>query len=47
VFRAPRDLVWRRLTEPAELTQFWGPRGMTTPVDGIVVELRAGITLTG
>jgi len=42
VFRAPRDLVWRCLTEPAELTQFWGPRGMTTPLDGIVVELRAG-----
>ena len=41
VFRAPRDLVWRCLTEPAELTQFWGPRGMTTPLDGIVVELRA------
>jgi uncharacterized protein YndB with AHSA1/START domain len=42
VFRAPRELVWRCLTEPAELTQFWGPRGMTTPLDGIVVELRAG-----
>ncbi len=42
VVRAPRDLVWRCLTEPAELAQFWGPRGMTTPQDGIVVELRAG-----
>jgi uncharacterized protein YndB with AHSA1/START domain len=42
VFRAPRELVWRCLTEPAELTQFWGPRGMTTPLDGIVVELRPG-----
>ena len=42
VFRAPRDLVWRCLTEPAELAQFWGPRGMSTPVDGIVVALRAG-----
>jgi uncharacterized protein YndB with AHSA1/START domain len=42
VFRAPRDLVWRCLTEPAELAHFWGPRGMTTPVDGIVVELRPG-----
>ncbi len=42
VFRAPRDLVWRCLTEPAELAQFWGPRGMTTPLDGIVVELHAG-----
>ena len=42
VFRAPRELVWRCLTEPAELAQFWGPRGMTTPLDGIVVELHAG-----
>jgi uncharacterized protein YndB with AHSA1/START domain len=42
VFRAPRPLVWWCLTEPAELAQFWGPRGMTTPVDGIVVELHVG-----
>jgi len=40
-FRAPRELVWRCLTEPAELAQFWGPRGMTTPLHGIVVELYA------
>ena len=42
VFPAPRDLVWRCLTDPAELARFWGPEGMTTPVDGIVVELRPG-----
>ncbi|MFI5956347.1 SRPBCC domain-containing protein [Cryptosporangium sp. NPDC051539] len=42
VFKAHRDLVWRCLTEPAELAQFWGPRGMITPLDGIVVELRPG-----
>ncbi|MFC8500788.1 SRPBCC domain-containing protein [Pedococcus sp. NPDC057267] len=42
VFRAPRELVWRCLTEPAELAAFWGPEGMQTPVDGIVVELRPG-----
>ncbi|MBY8881533.1 SRPBCC family protein [Actinacidiphila acidipaludis] len=41
-FDAPRDLVWRCLTEPAELARFWGPRGMVTPIDGIVVELRPG-----
>jgi uncharacterized protein YndB with AHSA1/START domain len=39
---APRELVWRCLTEPAELAQFWGPSGMSTPLDGIVVELRPG-----
>jgi len=42
VFRAPRELVWRCLTEPAELAQFWGPAGMATPIDGIVVELHPG-----
>ena len=42
ILRAPRELVWRCLTEPAELAQFWGTRGMTTPSDGIVVELRTG-----
>ncbi|GAA2483681.1 maleylpyruvate isomerase family mycothiol-dependent enzyme [Winogradskya humida] len=42
ILRAPRDLVWRCLTEPAELARFWGPAGMHTPVDGIVVELRPG-----
>jgi uncharacterized protein YndB with AHSA1/START domain len=42
VFRAPRELVWRCLTEPADLAAFWGPRGMRTPIDGIVVELRSG-----
>lgn len=42
VFRAPRELVWRCLTEPGELAQFWGPRGMTTPLEDIVVELHPG-----
>jgi uncharacterized protein YndB with AHSA1/START domain len=42
VLPAPRELVWRCLTEPAELAQFWGPSGMATPVDGIVVELHVG-----
>lgn len=42
LLRAPRELVWRCLTQPAELARFWGPSGMTTPAEGIVVELRAG-----
>ena len=42
VFRAPRELVWRCLTEPAELAHFWGPRGMVTPADGVVVEPHPG-----
>jgi uncharacterized protein YndB with AHSA1/START domain len=42
ILRAPRELVWRCLTEPVELAEFWGPLGMTTPLDGIVVELCVG-----
>jgi uncharacterized protein YndB with AHSA1/START domain len=42
IFSAPRELVWRCLTEPAELAHFWGPRGMATSIDGIVVELHPG-----
>lgn len=42
VFAAPRELVWRCLTEPEELAHFWGPRGMVTPIEGIVVELWPG-----
>lgn len=42
VLRAPRDLVWRCMTEPAHLAEFWGPRGTSTPAAGIVVELRVG-----
>lgn len=42
VFHAARELVWRCLTEPAELAHFWGPHEMTTPVDGIIVELHPG-----
>lgn len=42
VFRAPRELVWRCLTDPQELAQFWGPRTMATPLEHIVVELRVG-----
>ena len=41
-FLAPRELVWRCLTEPTEIAHFWGPRGMATPLDGIVVELHRG-----
>ncbi|MEO5743059.1 MAG: SRPBCC domain-containing protein [Terracoccus sp.] len=42
VLRAPRERVWRCLTDPSELAQFWGPAGMNTPIEGIVVELHPG-----
>lgn len=42
VHAAPVERVFACLTEPAHLTHFWGPAGTTTPVDGIVVDLRPG-----
>ncbi|HSP36200.1 MAG TPA: SRPBCC domain-containing protein [Frankiaceae bacterium] len=42
VFAAPRELVFRCMLEPEHLTHFWGPAGMSTPVDGIVVDPRPG-----
>jgi uncharacterized protein YndB with AHSA1/START domain len=42
VHAAPRELVFDCMTTPEHLTQFWGPTGTTTPIDGITVELRPG-----
>jgi uncharacterized protein YndB with AHSA1/START domain len=44
VFEAPRELVFRCMIEPEHLTHFWGPRGMSTPLDGITVDARPGGT---
>jgi uncharacterized protein YndB with AHSA1/START domain len=32
IFDAPRDLVWKVMTDPARITQWWGPHGYTTTV---------------
>ena len=42
VHDAPCRLVFECLTTPEHLTRFWGPVGTTTPLDGIVVDLRPG-----
>ena len=42
VFDAPRELVFRCVTEPEHLTHFWGPVGVRTPLDRIKVDLRPG-----
>jgi uncharacterized protein YndB with AHSA1/START domain len=42
VFAAPRELVFRCLTEAEHLTHFWGPAGVSTPLDGITVDPRPG-----
>jgi uncharacterized protein YndB with AHSA1/START domain len=42
VFNAPRELIFKCVTEPEHLTKFWGPVGMQTPLEGITVDLRPG-----
>ena len=33
VYDAPRDLVFRCMITPAHLTHFWGPVGVSTPIE--------------
>jgi uncharacterized protein YndB with AHSA1/START domain len=42
VHRASPELLFDCMTVPEHLTHFWGPTGTTTPVGGIVVDLRPG-----
>jgi uncharacterized protein YndB with AHSA1/START domain len=42
VHRASPERLFDCMTRPEHLTHFWGPTGTTTPLDGIVVELRPG-----
>ena len=42
VFEAPRELVFRCMLEPEHLTQFWGPAGVSTPLETIRVDARPG-----
>jgi uncharacterized protein YndB with AHSA1/START domain len=42
VVEAPRELVFRCMTEPEHLTHFWGPAGVSAPLDQIKVDARPG-----
>lgn len=42
VFDAPRELVFRCMTEPEHLAHFWGPTGTHTPVSGITADPHPG-----
>jgi uncharacterized protein YndB with AHSA1/START domain len=42
VFEAPRELVFRCMIEPEHLTHFWGPSGVSTPLETITVDARPG-----
>ncbi len=42
VYQAPVDLLFSVMTEPEHLSHFWGPIGMSTPIENIIVEPRVG-----
>ena len=42
ILGAPRELVWKAWTEPAQLAAWWGPRGFMTPRTTIEIDLRPG-----
>jgi uncharacterized protein YndB with AHSA1/START domain len=42
VFDAPRELVFQAWTEPAHFTHWFGPRGFTTPLATISMDVRPG-----
>lgn len=39
---APRELVWQAWTEPEQLARWWGPKGLSTPIETIELDLRPG-----
>lgn len=41
-YAAPRQLVWDAWTDPDQLAQWWGPRGISTPRESIELDLRPG-----
>jgi uncharacterized protein YndB with AHSA1/START domain len=45
-FEAPRQLVFNCMIEPEHLQHFWGPAGVTAPLDTITVDARAGGVFT-
>jgi uncharacterized protein YndB with AHSA1/START domain len=41
-YNAPRQLVWDAWTNPDQIAQWWGPRGISTPRESIELDLRPG-----
>ena len=41
-YDAPRELVFDCMTDPAHLTHFWGPVGVSTPIENITLDPRVG-----
>ncbi len=42
VFDAPRELVWKAWTDPAQIVKWWGPNGFSTTIE--VMDVRPGGT---
>ena len=42
-FHAAREQMFSRMTDPAELVQWWGPAGFSTPE--AVIDLRVGVAI--
>ena len=42
IYDAPRELVFRCMIEPEHLTHFWGPVGVSTPIENIKIDPRPG-----
>ena len=42
IYDAPRELVFRTMIEPEHLTHFWGPVGVSTPIENITIDPRPG-----
>jgi uncharacterized protein YndB with AHSA1/START domain len=42
IYNAPRELVFTCMVTPEHLTHFWGPKGVTTPIDTIEVDAKPG-----
>ena len=42
IYEAPRELVFRCMITPEHLTHFWGPIGVSTPIENIKIDPRPG-----
>ena len=42
MYAAPQQLVWDAWTDPDQMAQWWGPRGISTPRESIELDLRPG-----
>jgi uncharacterized protein YndB with AHSA1/START domain len=42
VYEAPRELVFECMITPEHLTHFWGPIGVSTPLETIEIDARPG-----